>query len=177
MADINTPYKEIPLTQGKVALVDSRDYADVSRFKWYAFKGKSGHWYARRRLCLFERGDSSHSTVSMHRAILNAPQCEMIDHRDGDGLNNTRQNIRACTRTQNGANQRPRKGKRVKFKGVSFNHKHPRNTFIASITSQGRHYSLGVFSTAEAAARAYDAKAFELWGEFAQLNFPHKGGL
>ena len=90
----------------------------------------------------------------------------MIDHRDGDGLNNKRLNLRRCTQQQNNLNSRPKKGK--KYKGVY----RARRKFYVQITSAGKTKSLFGFETEEEAARAYDKLARELHGRWAWLNFP-----
>jgi hypothetical protein len=101
----------------------------------------------------------------MHRVIANAPAELNVDHKDGDGLNNTRANLRIATQKQNSANRRANRG--TQYKGIYRN----KLRFRAEInTADSRHY-LGNFKNAEDAARAYDAKAKELFGEFARTNF------
>lgn len=149
---------EIALTRGKVALVDDADLALVSRFKWCA-KRHRRTWYAE----TWNGGDH----LYMHSLILGAKGC---DHVNGDGLDNRRENLRTATPTENNRNRRPIGASR--FKGVS-----PRKsgTFRAAIKVAGKTLWLGVFSTEEEAARAYDAAAVEHFGEFAWLNFPVRG--
>lgn len=151
--------KEIPLTQGKVAIVDASDYDWLMQFKWHAQK-KSDKWYA-------GRAQGRNISFLMHREILDAPQGWLVDHKDGNGLNNTRNNIRLCTYAQNNFNTASYKGGSL-YKGV---HRFKRG-WRAQIRKGGKQYSLGVYSTEEAAARAYDAAAKKMHGEFAYLNFP-----
>mgnify|MGYP001588262020 CR=1 FL=1 len=88
--------KEIQLTQEQVALVDDEDFEKVSKHKWHAYKdGKT--FYAGTTI--------KNKRVKMHRFILEAPAGVDVDHKDRNGLNNTRQNIRICSRTENQANQ------------------------------------------------------------------------
>ncbi len=150
---------EIPLTRGYVALVDDADAERVLRHQWHAVPGAGSIVYAR----------SSNRGVlpdRMHRWLLQPPEPLVIDHIDGDGLNNQRSNLRICTRQQNAANRRG-KGKYKCVKptvgGLSF---------WSSITCNGVTEYLGSFATEEAAARAYDEAAVRLFGDFAQLNFP-----
>lgn len=162
--------KEIPLSQGKVALVDDCDYDYLMQWKWYATKGEVT-WYAKRSV--HNKLTQKKDTVCMHRLILGVENPKLyVDHKDHDGLNNTRSNIRVCTPSQNNLNRKKSVG-RSKYKGVFFV---PIDTRIkkwrASIDVNGRRFRLGAFKTEEDAARAYDAKAVELQGEFAYLNFP-----
>jgi len=95
----------------------------------------------------------------------------MVDHKDGDGLNNQRSNLRRSSALQNSQNQRLSRRNKSGFKGVFF--KGPK--WMASIRMNGRSTHLGMFDSAEAAALAYDAAAAAAFGEFARLNFPDLG--
>lgn len=157
--------KTIDLTQGHVALVDDGDYPLVRRLKWYAAKrGKT--WYA---ACNSKNADGSPTLIYMHRVIVGATPDQQVDHRDGNGLNNQRQNIRFCTNAGNQANSRPhnRRGwpKGVRWKGE-------KNKWQARIVMDGRERHLGYFDTPEEASAAYDAAAKVAFGEFARLNAP-----
>ena len=92
---------------------------------------------------------------------------DIVDHINQDPLDNRRQNLRLATRSQNAANLGPYANNTSGYKGVDFN----RGKWRARITQDGVRYFLGTFDTAEDAARAYDQKALELFGEFASLNF------
>lgn len=148
--------KEIPLTQGKVALVDDEDYERVSAYKWQANKGSAGYWYGH---------NDTHG--QLHRFVVNAPRELMVDHKNGDGLDCRRENLRLATNAQNQYNAKLRVDNKSGFRGVHWDG----NRWIAQIKSQGRPIYLGRFNTPEAAARAYDTKARELRGEFARTNF------
>lgn len=163
--------KTIPLTQGKVALVDDEDYEALSRFKWCASRGRSGKFYATRH---GSRRPGPRRSMRMHTVIACTPAGMYTDHIDGDGLNNQRSNLRICTNAENLANRGKQLSNSAGFKGVSRYLKDKNNPWQAQIQKGGRRTHLGFFSTAEAAARAYDEAALKLHGEFAFLNFPLK---
>ena len=108
----------------------------------------------------------------MHRLILGAPLGADVDHRDGDGLNNTRSNLRLASRSQNMANvTRTVHGASSKYKGITFIARLRLHPWKAQITVGGQHIDLGRWATEEEAARAYDAAAVKYFGEFARTNF------
>ena len=103
----------------------------------------------------------------MHRLIMDAQERQEIDHADGNGLNNQKDNLRFCTHSQNHMNRKPTKGS-SKYKGVSW-HKAAKK-WNARITLNKKTVSIGYFDSEIIAAKAYDEKAIELFGEFAKLN-------
>ncbi|MHC4722148.1 MAG: HNH endonuclease [Planctomycetota bacterium] len=151
----------IPLTRGKFAIVDAEDFEWLNRYKWNTLKG-GRTYYARS----WENG----KTIRMHRLITNAPKGLVVDHINHNGMDNRKQNLRLCTRLQNARNRRSCRGSSSKYKGVSKEKKE--NVFIACIRCKGKLYYLGRFKSEIAAAKTYDKKAKELFGEFAFLNFP-----
>lgn len=157
----------ISLTQGKVATVDAADYELVSRFKWHARRDHNT-WYAKRN------PDEQCSHAMMHRLILGITDpCIYLDHRDGDGLNNTRANLRITTNRQNQWNRRKRRGASSKFKGVYWGKRNGK--WLAKIKVYGRVKWLGLFTDEAEAAKAYDTAAREFYGDFASLNFKAEG--
>lgn len=160
---------EIPLTNGMVALVDAQDFERLSQYSWRARKGsKPGGpelYYASRRVpSAAGRGPEIH----MHHDLLGPG---LVDHKDGNGLNNQRSNLRHCTQSQNLANARfGSKGKTSRFRGVSFHRAKGRWQAQSKLNQKKVH--LGRFVSEEEAARAYDNFAREHFGEFARLNFP-----
>jgi hypothetical protein len=162
--------KRIPLTQGKFALVDDEDYEWLSQWKWYAHRGAHS-WYARRN----QKTSTGSITITMHRYLLGLSREEApeIDHKDNNGLNNTRDNLRPATSSTNGQNRTRLRSNTSGFKGVHY-HK-PNKRWQARIVKDRIRRSLGLYATAEAAARAYDKAARELHGEYACLNFPKRG--
>lgn len=156
--------KTILLTQGKFALVDDEDYESLLQFNWCAAK-TGRRVYAVTRV----RGvGGKWTTLSMHRFLL--PDSKEVDHRNGDGLDNRRKNIRAATGQEN---QRGFKRKKIgassQFRGVHW-HKGG-NKWQALIKISEKRSHLGLFVDEEDAARAYDAAAKKFFGEFANLNF------
>lgn len=154
----------IPLTKGKYAIVDACDYAELSKYKWHVKQDLHTYYAAR-----MPYG----KLILMHREILHPPRHLSVDHADRNGWNNTRVNLRACTHAENMRNQGPRRHGRSIYKGVTV--REGRKCY-ARLTCAGKGYYLGAFDTEEAAARAYDAKAREVFGKFAYLNFPEEGG-
>ena len=158
--DENSRY--VPLTQGKFAIVDVADFARVSPFNWsVSVSGKRTYAY----------GHPNGKKVSMHRFLTKAPGGMVVDHIDHNGLNNRQSNLRVCTQHENLLNSRPR-GKSSRFKGVCWNRF--RRRWVAHICFNGRNLFLGAFTDESEAARAYDRKAYALFGEYAYLNFPEE---
>jgi len=159
----NDEVRYIGLTKGKFAIVDAADYDWLMQYRWYAFES-NGTFYA--------RGTKDHA-ILMHRLIMNPPKGMVVDHIDGNGLNNRRSNLRICTRRENSYNQGPRKtsNRTSQFKGVG---RLPNGSgkCYAKITYKGETFNLGLYDTEIEAAKAYDRKALEFFGEFAWLNFP-----
>jgi len=163
--------KLIPLTQGKFAKVDDADFERLAAHKWFAWLHKRDNvWYARRHAPTLP--DGRRPTLGMHREILGllSPQ-QQADHRDGDGLNNQRANLRESTNRQNCCNKGKQRGTWTSpFKGVSW--RKDRAKWASNIRVEGRLKHLGYFSSEAAAAQVYDVAACHFHGEFARLNFP-----
>lgn len=156
--------KRIPLTQGKFALVDDADFNWLNQWKWCVFF--NGHsWRAVRVV--------RKKTIYMSRFMVDAPQGKLVDHHNHDTLDNQRHNLRICSCTQNNANQIIRNYTISKYKGVYWDKTRQRNKrWSANIKKEGKVCRLGRYLTEIEAAKAYDKKAKELFGEFAYLNFP-----
>lgn len=155
------------LTQGKIAIVDTADYERLNQWKWaYHHKG-----YAMRT----EKIDGKQRTIFMHRQILQLAHGIMVDHINGNGLDNRRCNLRPSTSAENQYNRKPRKGRRSRYKGVSWVTE--RSKWMAQIVADGKRTFLGYFNDDLEAALAYDKAALELHGEFARINFPLPGKI
>lgn len=150
--------KEIKLIRGQIALVDDEDYELVSKYNW----GMQSGGYA--RAVKYKQGKQI--TYLMHRLVMGFPDYE-IDHKDHNKLNNCRSNLRLSNKATNSMNRRKQRGTyKSKFKGVTLVHK----PYLAYITKDNKHISLGTHRTEKDAARAYNKAAIELFGEFACLN-------
>jgi hypothetical protein len=154
--------KQIPLTKGRFALVDDEDFEYLVQFKWHACQARNV-FYAKRRI----GKRIPHTDLPMQNAIMGVPPGVQVDHKDHDGLNNTRENLRVCTNAENNCNKGKQSNNTSGYKGVHS----LRGKWQAQIKSNGTKKYLGVFNTPEEAARAYDKVARELHGEFAYLNF------
>ena len=156
--------RKIPLTQGKSTTVDDEDFDRLNAYKWYANK-EGNTYYAVRHSKRQNR-----KMIRMHREILGfkAGDGKQIDHINSNGLDNRRANLRICTRSQNKQNQHSVCGT-SRYKGVCW-HKQTKK-WQADICLERRQIHLGLFDNEIEAAKAYDAKAKELFGEFAKYNF------
>ncbi len=158
--------KLISLTQGKFAMVDDEDYAWLNQFKWaFTIAKKKNTGYAMLGFGINGRLDY----IYMHRLIMNFPENFGIDHKDRNGLNNQKSNLRICNPSQSSANQTRSKKNTSGFKGVCFRHKRKLRQWQATINFQRKYIYLGYFNTAEEAHEAYKKAAVELFGEFARF--------
>jgi len=158
--------KEIPLTQGKVALVDDEDYERlVAMGKW-----QFGKEYAIKTLYFGkgENGKQIKKTILMHRIILNAKDGDFVDHKKGSRLNNQKENLRICTHANNMMNRKIHSNNSTGYKGVYAQKK--TNMFYASISVDNKQIHLGTFRTPKEAAIKYNEAATWHYGEFANLN-------
>lgn len=154
--------KLIPLTKGHFAIVDDEDFERLKAFRWHA-KVCNGTCYAIRS----ERVGGRMKTVPMHREIFGAEGMR-VDHRNRNGLDNRRENLRHANASQNGINRGPQKNNTSGFKGVCFDKSVGK--WLSKIKKNGRAINLGRFDNPKLAAAAYDKKAIELHGEFAVTN-------
>ena len=160
-------YRKIPLTQGKYAIVDPEDYKKLAKYKWYAKKCER-RFYAE-RWGEKKQGSKTKGDLKMHREIMGDAEGKVIDHINHNGLDNRKANLRFATTQQNTWNKRKQKGDySSKYKGVHWVKSEKK--WRAVITCNKKVIYIGRFDDEEAAARAYDEKAKELFGEYASLN-------
>jgi len=145
-------------------MVDDEDFDLVNQFKWCAHTD-GFNWYAERAL---PRVNGRQPHIKLHQFLL--PGHPRVDHKDGDGLNNQRHNLRPATHGENISNSRKYRGCSSEYKGVTW-HKR-RLMWESQIVFKGEHQHLGYFESEIDAAKAYDQKAKKLRGEFAKVNFP-----
>jgi len=156
--------KEIELTQGKIALVDDGDFEWLNQYKWHAAKGGRTYYAVRKK-----KIDGKEQRLLMHRIILNTPKNKQSDHKDLNGLNNQRYNLRICTPQENMMNREYYTDGYSKFKGVSWDK--ARSKWRSYICINYKFIPLGRFISEIDAALAYDKACKRLFGEFARLNF------
>lgn len=157
--------KLIPLTQGKFAQVDDEDFIKLNKYKWYLKRNSNksdNEGYA----------VGGKAGISMHRFLLNPKKPLIVDHIDGNGLNNQKSNLRICTKKQNAQNRASSKNKSSDFLGVHYNKKH--GEFRAHIRVDGVGIHLGCFKSEWEAAVAYNTAATFYFKEFARLNVINK---
>lgn len=156
--------RQIPLSQGLFATVDDEDYEMLMQgWGWSAQKDRHTY-YAVRSLSPI---NGKKRAEKMHRVILSAPKGVLVDHIDGNGLNNCRTNIRLVTVAQNNHRARLMSNNTSGYKGVVL----CQGKWMARIGFQRTRIQIGMFDTKEEAAKAYDEAARKYFGEFARLNF------
>jgi hypothetical protein len=173
-------YCKIPLTQNRFAKVDPEDYIWLSQFRWCCKTGKDTCYairhiqdHGRTKRIHMHRHIQDHGRtkrIHMHRQIMDTPDNMICDHVNHDGLDNRKRNCRNCTIEQNNANRRSARGASSQYIGVSWCPR--RKKWVSYIKHKGKARNLGLFDLETDAARAHDRAAWEIWGEYANLNFP-----
>jgi hypothetical protein len=164
-------FRRVPLNLGLYARVDPSWFHEISKYTWFA--KKDSHYATTYKAVRLTPHGSFNCLIYMHRQILNAPKGRIVDHKDGNGLNNTVDNLRFATHSQNASNRPKFKSKTSsRYIGVSF--KKDSSRWIAYITLKGKRFWLGRFDSEIEAAKAYDYAAKKYHREFACLNFPER---
>ena len=160
---------KIILSKDKIALIDNEDYDLINQYKWCAV-WDNFNWYA---VTSLPRLNGSQIKLKMHQLIMGRIVDKEIDHKDGDGLNNQKYNLRFCTNMENQQNQKKCKtyNKRQTssiFKGVHWNKLSKK--WQAQITYRKKHIHLGFFKVETEAALAYNNASLKYFTEYAKLN-------
>lgn len=157
---------KIPLTLGKFALVDDKDFDEVNKHKWYALKNNRTFYAVRAA----SRKVKPRGKIHMHRAILGLVVGDglITDHKNCDGLDNRQENLRTVSQAQNCANTQISTRNKSGYKGVSFNRYMRR--WKASLCRGGVRRHLGYFHSKKIAANTYNNVAKILYGDYARLN-------
>ncbi len=163
--------KQIQLTQNQYAMVNDEDFEELSKHRWYALKLCYGGFAAGRNDPIDEK-KGKREIILMPRQIMNAPEGMDIDHQNHDTLDNRKENLRICTRSQNLANRGKQRNCSSKFKGVSWNKDN--TNWRVQIQKDGKQHYLASCDSEIEAAKVYDEAAIKHFGEFAYLNFRRK---
>lgn len=156
--------KEIKLSNGDVAFIDNEDYSKVIDYRWYLKKNKGKN--CRYAIAYSYKGNKQ-NILRMHRIIMNASIDEEIDHINGNGLDNRKENLRKVSHWQNVMNTKIGKNNTTGFKGVC----KIKDKWVSRIQFNKKKIYIGCFNNKIEAAKAYDIKAKEIFGEYANLNF------
>lgn len=148
--------KKIPLTQNKFALVDDDMYEELSKYKWFAFKGVRS-FYAGRS----QQVNGKARQVKMHRFIMNAPAGLYVDHINQDGLDNQKHNLRLVTASENSFNRPMNKNNKSGYRCIRW-YKQTNKWML-----QMKDTTVGYFANLDDAVKTYNIKAKEYWGDFA----------
>ena len=151
--------KRIPLTRGQFAIVDDDDFELLSRNKWCCTLIHKNLYVMRR-----EMG----KIIYMHRVIMNPLPGMVVDHIDGNSLNNTRSNLRICLQRDNAKNVSTQSNNTSGYKGVHW--RRDRKTWKVEICANGKRVYIGSFHDLQSAVLAYNDAALKYHGEFARLN-------
>lgn len=150
--------KKIPTSKGKYVLVDDEDYDELSQYKWTDAKGYAFRW----------TGRPNRARIYMHRFLKSAGEGQLVDHVNGDTLDNRKENLRLCTYSQNNMNKSLQSNSTSGLKGAYY-HK-PSGKWRAQIRKDKTSIHLGYFGSATDAHEAYKAAATEMFGVFARYN-------
>ena len=153
----------VELTRGYSTVIDACDVDLAKAFAWRV-QGDVG---SRRLYAIRNTRVGRRFVVEFfHRSVLSAGPGDFVDHRNGDTLDNRRQNLRLFNASENARNRRIGRNNTSGYKGVY----RSRGKFRAQIRADGRQHFIGMFADPVSAARAYNAKALEMHGEYARLN-------
>jgi hypothetical protein len=153
--------KEIQLNKGTITIVDNDDYEYLNQWKWYLLKSHTNYYAIRS-----SRPDNK--LIQLHRIVIKAKQGEIVDHINGDKLDNRKVNLRICTHAQNNQNRKISKLNKSGYNGVSWSIKNKR--WVAQIACEKKKIHLGYYKDLIEAAKVFNQAAKKYHGEFAKLN-------
>jgi HNH endonuclease/AP2 domain len=161
-----TSFVLLPVKDGLCTIVDGEDYEKVKGLTWHL----SSHGYASNsKYCGGGRKNAKYKTTKMHRFILGLTSPKPhIDHINGNRLDNRKSNLRIVTQAQNTQNRGLNTNNKSGYKGVTWSKES--NKWVAGLTLNKKKYHLGYFADKHDAAKAYNEKALELYGDYARLN-------
>jgi hypothetical protein len=161
--------KLLPLTKDKFALVDDDDYYWLSQWNWFAVEIKNT-WYARRSKKKGVLRSNEKYEIYLHRIVMRCSNIDfVIDHLDKNGLNNQKENLRICTKSENNKHTSSHKNSSSQYLGVSYDKN--RNKWSANLMNNGKKILFKRYNTEIEAAKAYDITAKTQFGVYANLNF------
>lgn len=159
-------YCEIPMASGDKLLIDTEDYDSVIRYSWCLIRS------GRTKIIKYARARVNGSKILLHRFLMNPPPDRDVDHKNHNGLDNRKHNLRMCTDSQNRGNRKSNYNSTSGHKGVTWLANS--NKWRVRISNgRGCSRTIGLFTDAHDAACAYNKAALEQWGEFALLNDIH----
>ena len=157
-AETAKPYKRISLTQCQFAIVDSEDFNELDKLKWFAHDVVGNKTF-------YASSSMNCKGIVMHRQIMNTPKGMSVDHINHNTLDNRKENLRNCTRSQNMMNSRIYSNNKSGTTGVSFFKS--QNKWISKITFNKKRIYLGLFVKIEDAIKARKDAEIKYFGEFA----------
>ena len=166
--------KPILLTKGMIAIVDDDDWELLEQYQWY-YSTHNRAYTTTHISCKTENGKRTTKSrhIPMTHMILGITDSRIVDHKNGETLDNRKENLRICTNRQNSANSKLRKDRKSGYKGVSFNKNAKK--WSSQIKVNYERIYLGIYDTPWKAAQAYDDAAVKYFGEFAKLNNVYQG--
>jgi hypothetical protein len=165
-------YRQIYLGDGEWTIVEPADYYRLGNIKWCL----GGHERKSYAIGGIRNNMGGVKIVYLHREIMTAPKGRIVDHKNGDSLDNRRANLRIATHAQNSSNKRKTRTKTTsRFIGVSY--EKSQNRWAVKIKHKGKSHWIGGFKSEIEAAKARDSAAKKYHGEFARLNFPEENLL